>query len=152
MVHILFLLPYTVYSVINPVSLYACICFWVFFSVSSVYLSMLHCCQSIFITTALFWYLLKQILPSCSSSRITSVLESPIQLLKSAYQFPWNIPSVMELVQCHQHSRWLGWSLWKMVLYLGLTVSLRGWQVENSAGAVVRPALVSGGPYCQART
>lgn len=40
MAHILFLLIYTVYSVINPVSLYPCICFWVFSSVSSVYLSM----------------------------------------------------------------------------------------------------------------
>ena len=59
--------------------------------------------------------------------------------------------STMDLVQCHQCSiTWLGRSLWKVVLYSGLSVGLCGQQAGPSTWAVTTSAMVmvSGGLYC----
>ena len=56
---------------------------------------------------------------------------------------------MMDLVQSHLCSiKWLGWSLWKVVLSLGLSVHLCGQQVGLSTGATVRLTVASGYLYC----
>lgn len=83
--------------------------------------------QTIVITVALPWYLVGPILPSYSSSTIGfhGSYTLPYGFLKWVRQVPWTVLSVMRLVQCHRCSIIRpGLSLWKVVLYSGLGVSL----------------------------